>query len=52
MENGKYQQLEELAKSISDWLNKNGNPYTKIVITQDGVKVTEDVFSSPVKEIN
>lgn len=43
-------ELEELVQPIFDWINKNGNPYTQVVIDLEGVRVTEDVAGLPFKE--
>ena len=43
-------ELEELVQPICEWIHKNGNPYTKVVIDLEGARVTEDVAGLPVKK--
>lgn len=40
-------ELEKLAKPLVDYLRKNHNPHTTIVITDDRVVVTEDIIGIP-----
>lgn len=42
--------LENLAKPLVEYLEKNHHPYTTIIITVDSVKVVEDVMSVPMKK--
>lgn len=42
-------ELEELVQPIFDWINKNGNAYTQVVIDLEGVRVTEDIAGLPIK---
>lgn len=43
-------ELEELVQPIFDWINKNGNPYTQVVIDLEGVRVTEEYVNATFKE--
>lgn len=43
------EQLKELIAPVVEWLKKNGNPHTQIIVEIDCVKVTEDVFGFPVE---
>lgn len=43
----KTDQLEQLAKPIAEWIKKNGNPYTQVIITADKIRVTEDMVGIP-----
>lgn len=45
----KVEQLKELIAPVVEWLKKNGNPHTQIIVEIDCVKVTEDVFGFPVE---
>ena len=44
------EQLKELIAPVVEWLKKNGNPHTQIIVEIDCVKVTEDVFGLPVND--
>lgn len=44
------EQLKELIAPVVEWLKKNGNPHTQIIVGIDCVKVTEDVFGLPVND--
>ncbi|MDE6585675.1 MAG: hypothetical protein K2K80_03245 [Clostridia bacterium] len=39
--------LESKGKELSDWLKKNFNPHTEIVITGTEVKIVETLSSVP-----
>jgi len=41
------EKLEELAKSIIDYLKENCHPYTSVVITEERVTVVETILSIP-----
>lgn len=45
-------ELEELVQPIFDWLQKNDNPYTEVIIDLEGVKVrvTEEYCNAAFKE--
>lgn len=40
-------ELEKLAKPLSDYLRENYHPHTSIIVTDERVTVLEDVFSIP-----
>lgn len=42
-------ELERAAQPIIDWINKYGHPYVNVIITQDGIRVTENVMGIPVE---
>lgn len=49
--NSKIKDIDEIRKHIdiiAKWLTENGNPYTAMVISQDSIKITENVVSIPV----
>ena len=37
-------QLSQLAQPLINLIKKNGNPYMKIIISDSGAKVVEDVY--------
>lgn len=43
-------ELESASKELIDWLSKYGCPYTKIIVSQDKITVTEDEIGIPVKQ--
>lgn len=46
----KIEELQELAKPIFDYLLKNYNPHTTIILNQYGAKIVEDLVFVPNKE--
>lgn len=43
----KIKEIEELAKPILEYIKKNYNPHTTIIINQDHIKVVVDEVSIP-----
>lgn len=43
----KRQELEEAVHSVHEWICKYGNPYTTILVRQDGAVVNEEYMSVP-----
>ena len=41
--------VAEKTKEIREWLKENADPHTTVIITQRGVRVTQDTFSVPDK---
>lgn len=41
--------LEQMCKQISDFIFKNYNPHTSVIITEDSIQVVEDKFGSHLK---
>ena len=41
--------LEDLCNPIVNWLRKNGNPYTFVKISDEGIEVTEIAARIPMK---
>ena len=46
-----FKTLESKGKELSDWLKKNFNPHTVIVITDTEVKIVETLSSVPTPKI-
>ena len=42
-----FKELESKGKALSDWLKKNFNPHTAIIITDTEVKIVETLSSVP-----
>ncbi len=47
MEKDKMKELEELAKPLNKWLQKNFNPHCRIIIEYYGAVVTQDEIGVP-----
>lgn len=45
-----FEVLETKGKELSDWLKKNFDPYTAIVITDAEVKIVSTEYGCPIKE--
>lgn len=45
-----FKVLETKGRELSDWLKKNFNPYTAIVITDEEVKIVSTEYGCPIKE--
>lgn len=45
-----FEVLETKGKELSDWLRKNFNPYTTIVITAEEVKIVQTEYGCPIKK--
>ena len=43
------EELKRLGNLFVDFLYENGNPYTTIIITQRGIKITQDEMYVPFK---
>lgn len=43
----KIKELEEISKPILEFLKKNYNPHTAVVISEDCIKVVSDEISIP-----
>lgn len=39
--------LQELCKPVNDWLQKNHNPHTKIIIETDHVELVQELMGAP-----
>jgi len=46
----KIKELEELSKSLIEWLKKNYSPHATIIITDTYVKVVRDEIGIPIKD--
>ncbi len=46
-----FKDLKELCTPIADYIRKNYNPYTRIVISDTHIKVISDDKSIPVDEV-
>ena len=42
-------ELEDLCNPIVNWLRENGNPYTFVKISDEGIEVTEIAATIPMK---
>lgn len=47
MEKEKIKELEELAKPLNEWLQKNFSPHHKIIIECDGAEVVAGEIGVP-----
>jgi len=45
-------EFKELCKPLNDWLQKNYNPMTKIIIETDHAEVVEGVMGVPFKVVD
>lgn len=43
--------LKSKGAELSDWLNKNFDPHTAIIITDEGVKIVQDLAYAPTQDI-
>lgn len=50
--NEKNKELEELARPLNDWLQKNFTPHHKIIISSDGAEVVQGVIGVPFEVID
>ena len=41
------QELEALTKKVAEWLEKNADMHTSVIISADRYDVTQDVMGSP-----
>ena len=46
----KIKELEQISNPIIEFLKKNYNPYTTIIINQDCVKVVTDEMNMPIQK--
>lgn len=44
----KFEEFQTLVKPVCEWLNKNGNPHTNIIIGVDYAKIVTDILGTPV----
>ena len=44
----KIKELEEISKPILEFLKKNYNPHTTVIISGDGIKVVSDEINIPI----
>lgn len=47
MKKDKMKELEELAKPLNEWLQKNFSPHCRIIIEYNGAVVTQDEIGVP-----
>ena len=45
----KIKELKELSKPLVEWLEKNGNPHTAILIEMDSIKILETTYGIPLE---
>lgn len=48
----KMKELEELAKPLNEWLQKNFTPHHQIIIRNDGAEVVQGVLGVPFEVID
>ena len=41
------QELEALTKKVAEWLEKNADIHTSVIVSADRYEVTQDVMGSP-----
>lgn len=47
MEKEKFNELEELARPLVDYIRENYHPHVTVVVTDTFVRVTEDLMGVP-----
>ena len=45
----KLEEFQKLTKPLNDWLQKNGHPHQRIIISFDGAELVEGVLGVPFK---
>lgn len=49
MEEEKIKQLKEISKPIIEFMQKNYNPHTTVIINEDSIKVVSDELRIPIQ---